>query len=138
MFLSALEGRGLGNIRIHPGDVRQVLDILPPASIGRAFLNYPDPWPKTRHRERRFVSADNLDALARVLRAGADLRLATDIPGYARHSLRQLEGRTDFTVAADEATPWPDWPGTRYEAKARAEGRAPRYLTIRRTSAPAP
>ena len=140
MFLSALEGQGLSNVRVHAGDVRFLFDVLPARSLGRVFLNYPDPWPKTRHRERRFVSPENLDSLARLMRPGADLRLATDIPEYVRHSLKVLAPRGDFALAEPDPAawhmPWPDWTGTRYEAKALREGRTPHYLTIRRTEVP--
>lgn len=139
MLLSALNGRSLPNLRVHAGDVRLLFDVLPAQSLGRVFLNYPDPWPKNRHRDRRFVSASNIDALAPLMQPGADLRLATDIPEYVRHALKVLAPRRDFALAEPDpaawAVPWPDWPGTRYEAKALREGRRPHYLTIRRTAA---
>jgi tRNA (guanine-N7-)-methyltransferase len=141
MFLSALDGQGIGNVRVHAGDVRFLFEVLPLASIGRVFLNYPDPWPKTRHRERRFVSPENLDSLARLMRTGADLRLATDITDYVRHAVKQVAPRADIVLGnpdpASWATPWADWPGTRYEAKALHQGRRPHYLTFRRTAGPA-
>lgn len=141
MFLSALDGQGIGNVRVHAGDVRFLFEVLPPASLGRVFLNYPDPWPKNRHRERRFVSPENLDSLARLMQPGADLRLATDIPEYVRHAVRQVAPRGDFVLEnpdpANWGRSWPDWPGTRYEGKALREGRQPHYLTFRRTAAAA-
>lgn len=141
MLLSALDQRPLTNIRLHAGDVRFLFEVLPPASLGRVFLLYPDPWPKARHAGRRFVGAGNLDSLARLMRPGAALRLATDIPAYVDHALEHLAPRQDFTLRsadpADWNRPWSDWPGTRYEAKALREGRSPRYLTILRSDRPA-
>jgi tRNA (guanine-N7-)-methyltransferase len=135
MCLSALEGRALPNLRLHAGDARFLLDVLPPASLGRAYLLYPDPWPKRRHHERRFFGDANLDALARALRPGAELRLATDVPDYVRHARAVAAARPDFaclTPPDAEAAAWEGWPGTRYEAKALREGRAPAYLRFRR------
>ncbi len=132
MFLSALEGAGLDNVRVHADDARFVLDVLPPASVGRVYLLYPDPWPKRRHVERRFVNPDNLAMLSRVLRPGAELRLATDVPDYVAHARAVMAARTDFATVLDSAAPWEGWPGTRYEAKALREGRAPRYLRFAR------
>ena len=43
---------------------------------------FPDPWPKTRHHKRRFVQRDTLDMLARLMKPGSELRLATDDPSY--------------------------------------------------------
>jgi tRNA (guanine-N7-)-methyltransferase len=136
MLLAAIERDGVANVRIHAGDARFLLDVLPDASIGRFFLLYPDPWPKMRHWRRRFIDDANLDALARVLRPGAGFRIATDIDAYVRHTRKHFARRDDFApdpAHPDERTPWDDWPGTRYEAKALREGRRPTYLSYLRT-----
>jgi len=136
MHLAAMERAGATNIRLHAGDARDLMEVLPEASIARAFVLYPDPWPKTRHHKRRFISAENLDALARVLRSGAHLRVVSDIPDYIRHSLEEVHQHADFAWLAegpgDWREPWADWPGTRYEAKALRERRTPCYLTFQR------
>ena len=135
-LLSAVEREGLERVRLHAGDARDLLDVLPEGGIGRAYLLYPDPWPKRRHRGRRFVDAANLDALARALRPGAELRIATDIDAYAAHTLAAMRGRREFEWLAERPSdwrePWPGWPGTRYEAKALRQGRRPTYLRFRR------
>jgi tRNA (guanine-N7-)-methyltransferase len=115
--------------------------VLPAASIGRVFLLYPDPWPKARHQKRRFVNPPQLEQLARVMALGAELRIATDIEDYVRHTLERMFADPRFAWTAERPAnwrePWPNWPGTRYEAKALREGRRPHYLTFRRTEAPA-
>jgi tRNA (guanine-N7-)-methyltransferase len=133
--LARIEAEALENVRIHPGDARDLLDLLPEASLSRVFVLYPDPWPKTRHRERRFMNPENLAALARIMAPGAALRLATDIPEYATHAecaVAHSSGFAPETRTEDRATPWSDWPGTRYETKALREGRKSQYLTFRR------
>ncbi|MEO0819680.1 MAG: tRNA (guanosine(46)-N7)-methyltransferase TrmB [Pseudomonadota bacterium] len=136
MLLSAIERAGVGNLAVHAGDARDLMDVLPPSSVARAFLLYPDPWPKKRHWKRRFVNPAQLEQLARVLRPGAEFRLATDIEDYVHYSLEQVARDPRFACAsadpADWRQPWADWPGTRYEAKALREGRPPHYLTFRR------
>ncbi len=131
MCLGKLRSAGLANLAIHPGDVRDLLDVIPDASVGRAFLNYPDPWPKARHHRRRFVTQGYLAALARVMRAGAEFRVATDIPDYVRQTLEEVP-RAGFDLVAQGGTPWDDWLSTRYEQKALREGRVPHYATFRR------
>jgi tRNA (guanine-N7-)-methyltransferase len=135
-LLAQIERAGVANLAIHPGDCRDLIDVLPDGSIGQVFLLYPDPWPKRRHHKRRFVSAENMAALARVMAPGAVLRLATDIGDYARHALEVIGRDPRFTWLAerprDWREPWAGWPGTRYEAKARREGRIPCYLSFRR------
>ncbi len=135
MAIGQIKAAGVENIRIHAGDVRDLMDVLPEASIARAFLLYPDPWPKTKHHGRRFVTPEHLEPLARALAPGAEFRIATDIPDYVSQTLREVP-RAGFTQTgghgADIHTPWPDWPGTRYERKALREGRQPYYMTYRR------
>ncbi|HEX4859646.1 MAG TPA: tRNA (guanine(46)-N(7))-methyltransferase TrmB [Rhizomicrobium sp.] len=113
---------GLENIRIHEGDAREIIDALPDASIGRAFILFPDPWPKTRHHKRRFVQSETLDALGRILKPGAELRFASDDAGYVAWTLERLTAHPAFVWTAARASDWTtrgaDWPGTRYEAKA--------------------
>jgi tRNA (guanine-N7-)-methyltransferase len=134
MALARIAAGGIGNVRLHPGDARDLIELLPPASLARVFLLYPDPWPKARHARRRFMHPGNLAMLARVMPAGAELRLATDIAEYVAHALEAVnagEGfRHDPQNGPDHATPWPDWPGTRYEAKALGAGRRGHYLTF--------
>ena len=135
-LLGKIRQAGVTNLRAHPGDARDMMDVLPEASIDRAFLLYPDPWPKTRHHRRRFVTPEHLDPLARCLKSGAIFRVATDIEDYVRQTLEQMIIRDDFEWLAERAedwqTPWSDWLSTRYEQKALREGRTPHYLTFRK------
>lgn len=135
MLLGKIRRAGVDNLAVHPGDARDLMDVLPAASIARAFLLYPDPWPKSRHHRRRFVTPEHLEPLARVMQPGAILRVATDIPDYVRQALEEVP-RAGFDWLAerpaDWRAPWDDWLSTRYEQKALREGRVPHYLTFRR------
>lgn len=136
MLLGKIRAAGVSNVAVHPGDVRDMFDVLPAGSIDRAFLLYPDPWPKARHHRRRFVTPEHLDPLARVLAKGAIFRVATDIPDYVRQTMEQMMARDDFEWLAegpeDWRKPWGDWISTRYEQKALREGRVPHYMTFRK------
>jgi tRNA (guanine-N7-)-methyltransferase len=131
MLLGKIRGAGVTNLAVYPGDVRDLFDVLPAGTISRAFLNYPDPWPKKRHHKRRFVTPGHLQPLARVLRQGAEFRVATDIPDYVRQTLEELP-KAGFVLEKQGAVAWEDWLSTRYEQKALRAGRAPHYLTFRR------
>jgi tRNA (guanine-N7-)-methyltransferase len=135
-LLAQIEGRHLASIRIFADDARLLLAALPDASVGRAFILFPDPWPKQRHHKRRMVSAETLAMLARIMKDGAELRLATDDVAYLRWMLALVSQHPDFEwlVAgpADWRTRPADWPATRYEAKAVAAGRRPAFLRLRR------
>ncbi|MEZ5844758.1 MAG: tRNA (guanine(46)-N(7))-methyltransferase TrmB [Hyphomicrobiaceae bacterium] len=134
--LAAIETEGLGNIRIHDGDARDLLRWLPPGSVGRVFILFPDPWPKRRHAKRRLVNAHTLDLLARVMVSGAELRFASDIADYVRTALFALTSHPAFRWDARSPADWRtrpgDWPETRYERKAIREGRRCYYFSFRR------
>ena len=132
MLLGKVRQANITNLRLHPGDVRDLFEVLPPASLTKVFLNYPDPWPKTRHHRRRFVTPEYLAALARITATGAEFRVATDIPDYVRQTLEEVP-QSGFALADQGGTAWDDWLSTRYEQKALREGRTPHYLTYRRT-----
>ncbi|MEM1375652.1 MAG: tRNA (guanine(46)-N(7))-methyltransferase TrmB [Pseudomonadota bacterium] len=135
MLLGKIRREGLSNIWIHPGDARDLFDVLPDGAVSKAFLLYPDPWPKARHHRRRFVTSEHLGPLHRCLAPGAEFRVATDIPDYVRQTLEEVPP-AGFHWLAERAAhwrePWADWTRTRYEAKALREGRAPHYLTFAR------
>ena len=133
MLLGKVRAAGLDNLAIHPGDVRDLFEVLPDATVGRVFLNYPAPWPKNRHHRRRFVTPGYLGALHRVMAPGAEFRIATDIPDYVRQALDEVP-KAGFSLGSHSRVAWPDWPSTRYEQKALREGREPDYLTYLRVA----
>lgn len=130
MCLGKIRRAGVSNIRIHPGDVRDLFDALSEHSIDKAFLLYPDPWPKARHHRRRFVTRDHLEPLFRVLAPGAEFRIATDIEDYVRQALEEVPAAGFERADHPFSEAWPDWLSTRYEQKALREGRSPHYLTF--------
>jgi tRNA (guanine-N7-)-methyltransferase len=135
-MLAQIDTMNLTNVRIFADDARLLIDRLAATSLGRVFVLFPDPWPKTRHAGRRFIAPDTLDALARVMVDGAELRLATDDPGYLRWALAALIAHEDFDWCAEKADDWrnrpADQPATRYEEKARAKGLSPVFLIFQR------
>ena len=135
-LLGEVERQRLGNVRIFVDDARLLIRALPDRSLGRAFVLFPDPWPKVRHHKRRFVSTQMLTELARVLKNGAELRLATDDVDYLRWMLERAPVHPDFEWLARRPADWrerpADWPPTRYEQKAIAAGRTPHFLRLRR------
>jgi tRNA (guanine-N7-)-methyltransferase len=134
--LAEISARGLSNIRLHFGDAAVLMEWLPPHALQRIDLIYPDPWPKRRHWKRRFVQEASIASMARVLHPRGDFRFVTDWPDYAAWTLRQMMNSRDFEWTAERANdwrrPWPRFTTTRYEAKARREGRTPCYLIFQR------
>ena len=119
-------------LRLWPEDARELLLALPPASLDRLFLMFPDPWPKTRHAKRRFVHAEMLPIVAAALKPGAEWRIASDDPTYQGWVEEVLRPSALFAGAEPARERPPGWPPTRYEAKAIAAGRAPLYWSFGR------
>ena len=136
-LVQQIDEQELENVRLFTDDALKLLVKLPDASVDEAFLLYPDPWPKTRHHKRRFVSPTTLGELARVLRPGANFNFATDIEDYANWTLAHVLRAPQFTFAPARPGAWhdpyPGWEPTRYEEKARLEGRMTSfYFTFQR------
>jgi len=135
-LLQKIDIEAIPNIRIRHGDARPLIEALPAASLSRIFVLHPDPWPKKRHAKRRMISPWFFGEAARLLKSGAELRVASDIPDYVRWTLMHAQSAKGFEWTATRADDWrirpEDWPQTRYEAKALREGRAPAYLIFRR------
>lgn len=134
-LLKHVDDHRLDNIRIYADDARLLMAHLPEASITRVFLLYPDPWPKARHRKRRLVNAATLDQIARILKPGGELRLATDDEDYCAWMLEHLLAHPAFAwraeACADWLTPPAGWITTRYEQKkAVNRGLTPSYLNF--------
>jgi tRNA (guanine-N7-)-methyltransferase len=132
--LAAVDERELANIRLHHGDATDVLAWLPDRSLARFDLLYADPWPKRRHWKRRFVQDASVAQIGRILRPRGEFRFASDIPDYVAWTLQRMLRAPMFEWTAERADdwrkPWPQFAGTRYEAKAIRQSRVPCYLTF--------
>jgi tRNA (guanine-N7-)-methyltransferase len=135
-LLAQIETRRLRNVRIYRDDARLLMAALPPVSIARVFVLFPDPWPKRRHHKRRIVSREALDQFAAIMCDFAELLLATDDGDYLSWMLERVTDHAAFDWMARRPADWrdppADWVPTRYEGKARAAGRRPAFLVLRR------
>lgn len=137
-LLGKIEDRRLDNILIHPGDAREVIEMMPEASIDRIFIIHPDPWPKRRHWKRRFIDPRTAAGIARVLCDKGELHIASDDASYLAWMLMHLGRQTALEWTAVSADDWrnrpPGFPGTRYSRKAETLGRRSIYLNFRRVA----
>ncbi len=126
-----LESGRTDNVRIWPDDIRILFPMFPDGCFERIFILYPDPWPKARHAERRFINHKNIPILSRLLSDTGRIYVATDVSAYAEWAQEKMDEsglfereNTDITV------PPADWVPTRYEKKGLAAGRRPTYLVF--------
>jgi tRNA (guanine-N7-)-methyltransferase len=131
-LLDHLEREQIVNVRVFNDDARRMMDALPDASLNKCFVLFADPWPKKRHVERRFIGPDNLDRIARVLKPGAVLRVASDHPSLVEWMRECLEAHVEFDCVYSSEVPPVDWVQTRYQEKAIAAGRVPFFMDYRR------
>ena len=135
-ILTQIEARNIGNVRLFAGDATELLAWLPPHSLSRIDMMYPDPWPKRRHWKRRFVQDATVNAMARVLKPDGEFRFVSDIDDYCAWTLAHLARSPDFVWTAERADdwrlPWADYTMTRYGRKAEREGRNAAYLRFRK------
>ncbi|MBQ8481429.1 MAG: tRNA (guanosine(46)-N7)-methyltransferase TrmB [Alphaproteobacteria bacterium] len=124
------------NVRVYDDDVRLLFSLLPDSAFDKVYLLFPDPWPKTKHAARRFINPDNLRSIARILKKGGILQVATDHPIYKRWTLETLHTNPDFIWTAQTSDDWryppKDWYETKYQRKAVREGRRPVFFEFRR------
>ena len=120
------------NLFVWAEDARPLLRALPDGCLDRLFLLFPDPWPKARHAKRRFVHPAMLPLLGRVMRQGAEWRVASDDPTYQSWVRDVMAEQTLFAGDEPVSVRPEGWPATRYEAKALREGRRPLYWVFRR------
>ena len=132
--LAHIERAQVANVRLFTDDARLLMTALPDRSLGRAFVLFPDPWPKTRHHKRRLVQRESLDRFAELMLPGAELRLATDDPSYLPWMVERAFAHPAFDWLAEGPADWRqrpfDWPATRYEKKMLAG--KPTFLRFRR------
>lgn len=135
-LLAHIDEGDLQNVRVHFGDARPLIEALPGGALARIYVLHPDPWPKKRHFKRRMISPWFFREAARLLRPGGELRVASDISDYVRWTLMHAQNAAAFVWTAERPGDWrerpEDWPMTRYEIKARGEGRPPAYLRFLR------
>ena len=135
-LLGKLQKNNLKNVLIYPGDVRDLMDVLPNSIFEKVFLLYPDPWPKTKHHKRRFVSPEFLDPLIPLIKENGNILIATDVGDYVRQALLNLISYETLDWVAvspnDWREPWKGWWSTRYEQKAIAAGRRSYYLIFQK------
>ena len=131
--------RGLENVRFARVDAGELLEMVPTASVSAYYIFYPDPWPKKRHHKRRFLNPSNAGQLARTLRPGSVLHVATDHVDYWEVIEPLFDNHPDFERLAEfggDEFPMPtEAPLTNFEIKYKVQGRARKRASWRRRGA---
>lgn len=125
-LLRYIDQQVLWNVRILYGDARLLVEKLQPESLDRVFILFPDPWPKVKHHKKRLVNEETLALLSKVMKPNAELLIVTDHEDYKEWLSELLADNGYFSEqhqGMGSSTPPVDWIETRYQKKAREEGR---------------
>jgi tRNA (guanine-N7-)-methyltransferase len=123
-LLKQVEEQQLTNIRVVQHDAVEVLrDMVPPASLDGVHVFFPDPWPKKRHHKRRLLQPAFAELLARAIKPGGYLHVATDWQDYAEQALAVLGAVPGLRNTAEGFAPRPaSRPLTKFERRGRSLG----------------
>lgn len=120
-LLLELERYTLSNVRVICADAVEILEHrLPPASLDRVLLFFPDPWPKTRHHKRRILQPAFVELIRQRLKPGGSFHMATDWQHYAEQMLEVMDAAPGFTNSAGHGhySPKPEYrPQTKFERR---------------------
>jgi len=120
-LLGQIDDDDIQNVRLWEDDARELMAGLKEASIDRAFILFPDPWPKKRQQKRRIIQTDFLNDLARLVKPGGRVRFATDVRSYADEALERFLAHPAYDWRAETAYDWRTAPvdhiQTRYQTK---------------------
>ena len=124
--LIAAQDADISNLRLIAADAVDVLhQQIPPTSLRRINLYFPDPWPKKRHHKRRILQPPFLNLCADRLEAGGSLHIATDWANYAAHIEELLAASDRFVCSSrrehDGDQPL-DRPMTKFERRGLRQG----------------
>ena len=136
-LLLLLEQAAVTNVRVIVRDAAEAVPaLLPDASLDAVDLFFPDPWPKKRHHKRRLVQPVFVAEIARVLKTGGILHVATDWTDYTRHTREVLAASTQFdrlTATSLSSEPLAVRPPTKFERRGLRLGHEVADLFYRRS-----
>ncbi|MGH3934397.1 MAG: tRNA (guanosine(46)-N7)-methyltransferase TrmB [Pseudonocardiaceae bacterium] len=135
-LLLRIDQAQLTNLRLLRGDAQTLLaEHVPPASLRAVRIYFPDPWPKRRHHKRRLVGLEFIALVTSRLEVAGTLHQATDWESYAEEMLAACAAEPGLrnSCPGNGFAPRPAWrPVTKFERRARDEGRAVRDLLFHR------
>ena len=105
---------GIGNIRIVQHDAIEVMDhMLGENSLDGVHIFFPDPWHKSRHHKRRLIQSAFVNRLAKHIKSGGYLHLATDWQPYSEQMMQVVSAEPLLKNSATDASGFAEKPAYR-------------------------
>ena len=131
-LLDKIKTNRIENLKVFYGDARILIENLEDNSLDKIFILFPDPWPKKRHNKRRIISEEFLALISKKLKNNGELFFASDIINYVEWTIEKIENNKSFIAKfnnIEECLIEPEWwIETRYQAKAKEQGRKSYFL----------
>ncbi len=124
-LLKKIKQHNIQNIRVYHGVIHDIIDRLP--LLSAIYILYPDPWPKKRHHKRRLIQKEFLLKLQKHLKPEGQIYIASDHAGYQQWIESVL--KDTFGIDCGSYEPFDNWISTKYEKRAKKEGRTSRYYS---------
>lgn len=109
-ILKEIEKRNIQNIRILTLNFNWFFkEIFQENSFEEILMNFPDPWPKSRHKKHRSFDKTFLEGILQILKSGGLFQFATDDGRYARDTIRilrseEFKNKLNFSYALERNT----------------------------------
>ncbi|XDD50359.1 tRNA (guanosine(46)-N(7))-methyltransferase TrmB [Leptospira sp. WS92.C1] len=128
--IRGIERHSLKNVKILCVNFNWFLeDVFEDRVFSEILLNFPDPWPKKRHRKKRTMNLKFLHSLQTLLPEGGKFSFATDYGPYARRVMRLFRDSKSFKPEVEELRlERMEFPVSHFERKKREEGKRIYYI----------
>jgi tRNA (guanine-N7-)-methyltransferase len=131
------ESEKIMNVKFLVMDARIALEeVFSPETFREVYINFPDPWPKVRHKKHRIINSDFLEKLSRIMKPKGALEVASDHKEYLSYILDVVDETVTFERAflpPAYVSSLPDRPQTKYEMEFKKKGKEIYYLRFVRT-----
>ena len=136
LAMERVKNAGLTNVRFLDADAKLLKTMFADGEVGRIYINFCDPWPKSRDAKLRLTSPGFLRVYADVLKAGGEIHFKTDNTPLFDWSIEQLEteGWALSEVTHDLHEHGPVGVMTDYEAKFYEQGMKINRLVAAKTA----
>ena len=124
------------NVKIWPDDIREILPFFPDNSVAEIKILFPDPWPKTKHKNRRLIQDSFIDDLYNILIPNGTITLATDHSTLKSWILEVFQRHKGYFWTANHKYDWQKRPldcfATKYEQKSIEAKREPSWFIFQK------
>lgn len=112
-----------------------VEQVFTPNIFDRVYINFPDPWPKDRHKKHRIINNTFLDNLYKLMNTDGILEFTSDHLDYVTHTIEHFENHKKFSNIYGEkgySGTIKNRPATKFEKEFRDEDRPIYYLAFKK------